>query len=95
MRRKVDALVALLLALAMVTAGCLGNDDDDDGNGPPPEGTTEGFTFPEFRFKDQDSIGRDSASWGGDYTIVHVIDSSEDAFEPQFACRWREDGRRR
>jgi peroxiredoxin len=72
--------------MAMVTAGCLdGNDDDGNGNGPPPEGTTEGFTFPDFRFSDQGGVVRHSASWGGEYTIVHAIASSEDVFEPQFA----------
>ncbi len=77
----------MVLALVVISAGCLNEDNDDDGNddGPPPEGTTEGFTFPEFRFTDEQGIVRQTHSWGGDFTIVHVIDSTQDVFGPQIA----------
>ncbi len=75
------------MALVLVTAGCLTTDDDDDGdgNGQPPVGTTEGFTFPDVKFRDHLDTMSLMAVFDGDFTIVHVIDSEEGAFEPQFA----------
>lgn len=89
-RRKASPLV-LIIALALVSAGCLTVDDDGNGggNGQPPEGTTEGFTFPDFRFTDAEGVVRQTGSWGGDFTIVHVISSTQDVFEPQVPqIRW-------
>jgi peroxiredoxin len=72
----------------VIVAGCITDDDGNgngNGNGPPPVGTTQGFTMPDFRFTDDDDVVRDMASWGGTFTIVHVITSEADAFMPQFA----------
>jgi thiol-disulfide isomerase/thioredoxin len=78
--------MVLLMALILVTAGCITDDDsEDDDDGPPPVGTTQGFTMPDFQFTDGEEVVRDMASWGGDFTIVHVIASEDDVFEPQFA----------
>ena len=87
MKRGPSHLVAVVLVLVVISAGCLIGDDGDDGDGdgPPPEGTTEGFTFPEFRFADEQDVVRQTHSWGGDFTIVHVIGSTQDVFEPQIA----------
>jgi thiol-disulfide isomerase/thioredoxin len=77
-----------LLSLLVVTAGCLSNDegdDDDNGNGPPLKGTTQGFTMPDFQFTDEADAIKDMATWGGEFTIVHVMASMEDVFMPQFA----------
>jgi peroxiredoxin len=85
--RRNSVPLVLLLSLVLVTSGCLQDDDDGngDGSGPPPVGTTEGFTFPDFQFSDDTGVVRESTSWGGDFTIVHVIGSTDDVFEPQFA----------
>lgn len=91
MNRRRSAPLVILVALVLVTAGCLTTDDDgdDDGNGPPPVGTTEGFTFPDVRYTDEDGVVRGTDSWGGDFTIVHVMASTDDVFEPQVAqIRW-------
>lgn len=90
MKRNLLLPISIVLALIVVSAGCLTGDDGDgdgDGNddGPPPEGTTEGFTMPNFRFTDDQGVVRDMAGWGGDFTVVHVIDPDEDVYGPQFA----------
>jgi hypothetical protein len=81
-------MYTLVLAILLVSAGCLdGSDDDGDGNGdgPPPVGTTEGFTFPDIGFTDEDGVVRQTQSWGGDFTIIHVIASSKEVYRPQIA----------
>jgi len=87
--RRPSIPLVLLLALVLVSAGCLTTDDDDDGNGngngPPPIGTTEGFTFPGVHYKDQAATERHTDSWEGYFTIIHVIASPTDVFEPQVA----------
>jgi thiol-disulfide isomerase/thioredoxin len=85
--RKSSAPLVLLMAVVLVTAGCLTADDDGDngGNGPPPVGTTEGFTFPEFEYREHTAIDRTTERWRGHYDIIHVVDSTEEFFEPQVA----------
>ncbi|NIP35665.1 MAG: hypothetical protein GWN18_11905, partial [Thermoplasmata archaeon] len=87
MNRRRSTHLVILMALVLVTAGCLTTDDDDDGdgNGPPPVGTTEGFTFPEFDYTDLTAHDRTTESSRGHYDIIHVVDANEEFFEPQVA----------
>jgi thiol-disulfide isomerase/thioredoxin len=80
--------MSIVLGLIVLTAGCLtGDNGDGDGNGddPPHVGTTEGFTIPGFDFTDDQGVVRSMTSWGGDFTVVHIIDSDEEVYGPQFA----------
>jgi len=70
--------MAVLMALTMLSAGCLsgGDDDDGDGKGHPHEGITEGFLFPDIAV---DVVGEgftELRSLEADLVVLHVVASA-------------------
>jgi thiol-disulfide isomerase/thioredoxin len=76
-RAKAPSVLAILISLIIVSAGCLTDDgdDDDDNGGLPHVGTTEGFLFPDITMETA-GIGenrvRDAEA---DVVVIQVVES--------------------
>lgn len=79
MRAGTLRAVAVLMAITMLSAGCLTGDDDEgdgDGKGLPHEGVTEGFRFPEVTLEVVGLGEVEVRTLEADLLVVHLVASA-------------------